>query len=740
MDTRDFITEISGRVHEDFAASRRVLTFDEYLDEVAARPEILLRSAAQYLDDAIGSFGRSTIDRVYGRVQRHHLYDMEASGGRGRVVGQEEVQEEIAREVSHFARQGQTTRLILLHGPNGSAKTSLVQALAKALVEYSYGDDGVLYRFNWIFPTAATQGKHVGFASVASEAPSPGASYARLDPQAIAAAVPNELRDHPIFLLSKAARSELLELLTSEGRLSTDFSLSDHVGNGDLGPMSRQIYDTLFTASGGDLAAVLRHIQVERFYLSRRYRRGVVTIEPQLHVDAKARQLTMEESYANLPAVLRHLSFWQFSGDLVDANRGLVEFSDLLKRPPESFKYLLSSTEKAAVPVGDSVLYVDVVYMGTTNDQHLAGFKQSQDFSSFKARLQLIRVPYIRDYRVEQEIYDHQLTEVVVGRHVAPHASELVALWGVLTRMRKPDPAGYPAALQDIVKGLTPMDKARLYAERRIPATVPLEQRRDFLAIAPDLYREFDGEQVYEGAFGASPRELRAALLSAAGDEEFGCLHPLACFRAIDALIRDPSLYHYLQIKPDAGYHDAAGFLVSVQDRYAELVNEEVRDAMNLVTGENFTDLLQRYAHQVSAWLKGQRVVNPVTGKEEEPDEAFLVHIEDLAGNMGDRRATREQFMGRVAARSLERIGEALNYDELFADLLGTMRTNYFESHRAEIHKRVQDALVHLDGEDLPDDRGPAAAAFVDRLVERHGYCRACAAPALSFLLKEVFK
>ncbi len=737
MDGRDFLNEISGRVQEDFVASRRVLSFDEYLDEVTARPEVLLRSAAQYLDDAIASFGRSGIDRVYGRVQRYHLFDMEATRGRGRVVGQEEVQEAIAREISHFARQGQTPRLLLLHGPNGSAKTSLVQALAKALVEYSHGDDGVLYRFNWIFPTAATQGKHVGFASVAGAPRAAGASYAHLDPGEISAVIPNEVRDHPIFLLPASARRSLLDRLRDEGRLGASFALSDHVGHGDLGPMSRKIFDALLTASGGDLAAVLRHIQVERFYLSRRYRRGLVTIEPQLHVDAMARQVTMEEAYGNLPGVLRHLSFWQFSGDLVDANRGMVEFSDLLKRPPDSFKYLLSSTEKASVPVGDSVLYLDVVYMGTTNDQHLAGFKQSPDFKSFKARLQLIRVPYLRDYLVETEIYEHQLTEDVVGRHTAPHASEMVALWGVLTRMRKPDPERYPEGLRELVKALTPLDKVRLYAERRVPAAVPPEQRRDFLSIAPELYREFDGEPVYEGAFGASPRELRGTLLAAAGDPEFSCLHPLACFRAIDALVRDPSLYDFLQIKPDAGYHDTAAFLDTVRDRYATLVNDEVRDAMDLVTGENFTDLLRRYAHQVSAWLKKQRVVNPITGEEEEPDESFLERIEELAGTRGDRRDAREQFLGRVAARSLEKSGEVLDYDELFSDLLSTMRTNYFDSHTVEIRKGVQDALSHLDGEELPDDRAAAAVALLDRLVERHGYCRSCVAPTLSFLLKE---
>ena len=261
-----------------------------------------------------------------------------------------------------------------------------------------------------------------------------------------------------------------------------------------------------------------------------------------------------------------------------------------------------------------------------------------------------------------------------------------------------------------------------------------VEHERDAAVV---LYGEFDGDQVYEGAFGASPRELRGTLLTAAGDEEFDCLHPLACFRAIEGLIRDPSLYDYLQIQVDDGFHDTKAFLVAVHERYADLIDEEVRDAMDLVTGDNFTDLLRRYAHQVSAWLKGQKVVNPVTGNEEEPDEAFLEQIEDLGGATGDRRETREQFLGRVAARSLEQTGGALDYDDIFSDLMATMRSNYYKSHRGEIRKGIQDALLHLDGEDLPEERRSTGTGLVDRLIERHGYCRSCVAPTLSFLLKE---
>ena len=56
----------------------------------------------------------------------------------------------------------------------------------------------------------------------------------------------------------------------------------------------------------------------------------MATIEPQMAVDARIQQLTADKSLAALPA-LQHTSLYQPTG-LASANRGLLEFSDFLKR------------------------------------------------------------------------------------------------------------------------------------------------------------------------------------------------------------------------------------------------------------------------------------------------------------------------------------------------------------------------------------------------------------------------
>jgi predicted Ser/Thr protein kinase len=93
-------------------------------------------------------------------------------------------------------------------------------------------------------------------------------------------------------------------------------------------------------------------------------------------------------------------------GALVSANRGLIEYSDLLKRPLEAFKYLLGASETGEVPLEPFVLQLDEVLIASSNEKHLAAFKELPDFTSFRARLELIRVPYLRRYKAEREIYD----------------------------------------------------------------------------------------------------------------------------------------------------------------------------------------------------------------------------------------------------------------------------------------------------------------------------------------------
>src|SRR5690606_22621846 len=127
-------------------------------------------------------------------------------------------------------------------------------------------------------------------------------------------------------------------------------------------------------------------------------------------------------SLGQLPSVLHGLNLFSLSGDLVDGNRGLIEFSDLLKRPIDTFKYLLIACETGSVNVGPTIAYLDTVFFGSTNELQLDAFKEFPDFMSFKARIELTRVPYLLSVTREKEIYQSDLEQIALEKPVAPHS------------------------------------------------------------------------------------------------------------------------------------------------------------------------------------------------------------------------------------------------------------------------------------------------------------------------------
>jgi serine protein kinase len=734
MDVSSFLETLAGTSREKFISERRVLSFDQYLSLFLERPALLGRNAPQYLLDILDFYGKSELKSPSGSRTRSALFDAPFDGGRDRLVGQEEVQEDFYRVLSDFVREGKASRLILLHGPNGSAKTSFVQCLARAMVRYSRTEDGTLYTFNWVFPKSSYQGKRLGFKS-GSEGPPPLAdTYAFLEEKDIAARLPAELGGHPLLLLPREERERLLDELEAGGTLPAGFRFADHLQLGDLAPISKRIFDALLAAYEGDLSRVLAHVQVERFYFSRRYRKGIVTVEPQMHVDAAIRQITMDESYSTLPPVLRHVPMFQVSGDLVDANRGMVEFSDMLKRPVDAFKYLLGTCETGRIHLGGAIVYLDIVFAGTTNDNYVQAFAKAPDFSSFKGRMELVRVPYIRDYRVEQQIYDIQVTSTVVGRHVAPHATLVASLWAVLTRMRKCDPeAGYAKALTEVVAKLSPLEKADLYATGTPPSGLKAEVARELVQAVPRIHDETRSSANYEGSFGASPREAKGVLLAAAHAPGFECLHPVRVFVEIEELIKHKSLYEFLQYPADGEYHDATALLGRVRERYAHLVEGEFKRAMGMVTEGEFEKLLQKYAAHASAFLKGEKVLHPITRDQAPPDEEFMGDLE-RRWEFKDRKRARQDFLGRIASFSLDNPGVPPDFGILFADQLESLKTAYYEEHKSEIERSLHLLLDHLDGANLSDSESAAAQGIIDEMCARFGYCRACIGPALTFL------
>ena len=216
----------------------------------------------------------------------------------------------------------------------------------------------------------------------------------------------------------------------------------------------------------------------------------------------------------------------------------MIEFDDLLKRPLEHYKYLLTTVERAALSMTSATLFLDLVFVGSCNDIHLAAFREIPDFQSFKGRIELVRVPFILDVRHEEALYRERLREAAGGRHVAPHTAYVAALWAVLSRMRKPQIERFPSTLAEVIGKLTPLDKAELYSTGQVPEDLSPDRARELAAHIKDLFHESDTYPIYEGRVGASPREMQTVLLAAAGSTRYEYVSPLVVLDEIVELLQ----------------------------------------------------------------------------------------------------------------------------------------------------------------------------------------------------------
>ena len=744
-DPTERLGSLSAEVREQFLSNRRVMSFQEYFVLLAREPARQARSSAQYLAAVFDHFGTEQVRHPAGAITRFKLFDCAFDAGRGRLIGQEDVQNRVYRALGGFVREGKNNRLILLHGPNGSAKSTFVDCLARSLEHYSKSEEGALYRFNWVFPSEKLGRQGIGFGGARGDGRSTD-SYAYLNDDLVDARLRCEVRDPPLFLLPTVQRREILaKHLEAAG--ASDFVPSDYLLHGQLCHKCNQIYEALLTSHQGDFAKVLRHVQVERFYLSRRYREGIVTVEPQLSVDARVRQVTADRSLSALPPALQGLNLFEVGGDLADANRGLVEYSDLLKRPIEAYKYLLSMVEQGRVSLDTCLLHLDAVLLGSSNEGHLALFKEMPEFTSFKGRLELIRVPYLLDHTVERHIYDEQVTKGALHKHVAPHVAEAAALWAVLTRVRKPLADKYPKGLAELVGRLSPLDKVNLYATGAVPDALSNEQAADLRAAAARVYAESDSYPNYEGRSGASPREIKSLLLNAAQNPSYPCLSAPAVFEELDELCKNVTVHEFLKQEPlPGGYHENRKFIATAQERYLDVVEDEIRTSMGLVEESQYVSLFTRYVQHTSQWVKKEKVRNPITGGHEDPDEELLGEVERTLG-VGPKRADfRGEIIAAVGGWGVEHPGEKPDYARIFPRHLARLREAYFEQQRKTIRKTAEDCLAYLGAD--PTGPGSPDSAGLDRearqradgtlraMRDRFGYCDICARETIGLLLR----
>lgn len=732
--TNSRIEALAGAVADEFASTRRVLSFDEWFELLAKDPTVHARSAAQYVGDAFEHFGTRGVRTPKGQVQRFRLFDCEFDGWH-RLVGQEEAQNDLFEAIDGFVRLGRVNKFLLLHGPNGSAKSTMLESLQRALEEYSKTERGALYRFAWVFPTKRKTTGGIGFSANEELMDALGEeTFARLGADEMDSRVVDETKDHPIFLIPVSARRRLLEDMCAS---RDDFVISDVILHGELAHRNRKIYDALLTSYQGDLRKLLQHVQIERFELSRQYREGLVTVEPKQTVDARSYPVTPDSAFSSLPATVGGQSLFAVQGDLVDANRGVLNFSDLLKRPYEHYKYLLTATETSTVALDHLMLGLDQVFCGSANDLDLLEFRalRSGEYQSFRARLELIRVPFLLDYRVERKIYQEQVGDILRGVHVAPHVTKILALWGVMTRLRRPNPKHYDPKLAKVLEKLTPLEKADLYAYGRVPRGLSSEEARELLAAVPAMYEERFAHAVvraegsdhvlgdYEGSFGASVRDLKTVLLAAASQPGANFVTVPKVFEEVRAYLSDRANHRWMLLQPDAHFHELDGSEEAITarawERWLDLSDREAREALGLVDEARYMDLFRKYVVHTSHHLKGEQLYDEVTGETADPDEKFMRELEKTmvpdASSDDERRKHRADVLSRIGAWALSHPNEDPAYDEIFTDYFALLREDYYKQQKDVVAASIQRML-----ELLSDDREPSEETSLKPAEERN--------------------
>ena len=236
---------------------------------------------------------------------------------------------------------------------------------------------------------------------------------------------------------------------------------------------------------------------------------------------------------------------------------------------------------------------------------------------------------------------------------------------------------------------------------------------------------------------------MKLLLMNAAQSPKFKCLSPFAVFEELEDLVRSVSLYDFLKQEPlSGGYHENRKFIFQVRDRLIDRIDDEVRTSMGLVEERRYIQQFERYVSHVSHWVKREKVRNPVTGKDEDPDEELMGDVErmlEVGSGEGRREEFRREVISRIGAWSLDHPGKKPDYERIFPRPIAHLREAFFGDRKKQIRKINEDLLVYLvDGPArMAADAAEASAKTIDGLKQRFSYCEHCAKDAVLALVRK---
>ena len=568
QDFGGLLQQISREIKDAQAGDKyRSLSFGEYLDMVMEDPKIL-RNSYQRVYDMIRSHGTTSV-RVDGEeVKRFKFFD-DPFGGKDAIYGIDKALGNFVDILEAAAKGlGPNRRIILLHGPVATSKSTIGRLLRRGLEEYSARGEGRMYTLEWDVSEMEEEEEEV---------------------------VSCPIHEEPLKLIPPEKRGGILA--RANERFQGEYALDVE---GQLCPKCRLYFRKKMARYEDDLQRVLQDVSVRRLLLNEQDRVGLATFEPKDKKNQDEEELTGGLNW-RLVQVYGSESdprSFNYDGELCVANRGIFDGEELLKLQEEFLYDFLHATQEHVIkPKKNPRIDIDTVILGRTNNPEYQRMKNNEKMEAFNDRTRKVDIPYVLRVKDEEAIYRKFFSgSWIGGKHIAPHTLEMAATWAVLTRLE--EPPGEVNLFQ----------KLRVYNGETIP-------NREIHA------QELREEAAREGMFGISPRYIRDMISTALVEDEEGCINP---YRVLATL--EDNLTNHSAIDEDR-IDEYKEYLELTRDRLSEISQEEVRRVISH-DPEELEEVGRKYLDHVMAYLQGEKGEERYTRTEKEPDESFMREVE----------------------------------------------------------------------------------------------------------------
>lgn len=646
-------------------------TFKDYLSMVVKNPA-LARTAFQRTYDMIESYGFTDYVEYKKKIRHYNFFEDPIEDGRDAVFGLDVHLMKLVNFLNGAAHKyGPEKRVFLLHGPVGSAKSTITRMLKKGAELYSKKDEGALYSFTW---------KNLK-------------DILKMDDE-----LPCPMNEEPLHLLPPNLRGDIISEINGQRGRAQQIHLT-----GDLCPVCRFINTKLLEHYDGSWNKLVgKHVEVRRLILSEQNRIGIGTFQPKDEKNQDSTELTGDINYRKIAEYGSDSDprAFNFDGEFNVANRGIIEFIEVLKLDVAFLYDLLTASQEHKIkPKKFAQTDIDQFIIGHTNEPEFRKLQSNEFMEALRDRTVKVNIPYITKLDNEVRVYERDLNAKTVPHlHIAPHTIETAAMWAILTRLEEPKKAN-----------LTLMQKLKLYNGKLVPG------------FTEDNVKELRKEAVREGMEGISPRYIQDKLSNALVENRAGgCINPFVILNELDSGLKNHSLISDEEVKKN--YRER---LSSVKKEYENMVKHEVQRAIS--ADENAIDkLCANYIDNVKAFTQKEKVKNSFTGSYEQPDERLMRSIEEKMEIADSRKEDfRREIMNHIGALALD----SKTFD---------FRTNE-RLHRALELKLFEDQkdsikLTSIVSNVVDRDTQAKIDVVKNRLIKNYGYCEICASDVLGYV------